>query len=798
TASGLRVPFLAVVLAAALPAAAGEKSGSREPGAFRFAADFLPFLERYCTGCHGGKKKKAGLELDAYRDISTIQKDRQVWEKVLHMLLEHEMPPEEKRQPPEARRTQVTDWLRGELAKFDCSEVRDSGRVTLRRLNRAEYNNTVRDLLGVKVRPADAFPADDTGYGFDNIGDVLSVSPLLMEKYLEAAQEVAAEAVGEVPRFHRRFEAERLEASAPSRVLGVHARSIDREGEVAARVKLPETGLYLLRVRAYGEQAGPEFTRLGLRIDDRSSAEFEVRARDDAPRVYEVQRRLEAGERRLAVAYLNNYNEPDHPDPKLRGDRNLVVDYFEVQLLDRSPEGRSAQDRVFSSRPDEKKSWDTCAAEILTGLARRAYRRPTEEREVKRLVELARQAIDDGDSFGGAIRFALEGLLASPHFIFRVEIDAEPDDPGSIHRVGSYELASRLSYFLWSSLPDDELFELAAKDSLHDEKTLESQVVRMLKDPKSRALIDNFAGQWLQLRFLDSISPDPELFPQFDDALRQAMRTETLKFFEAIVREDRSVLEFLDADFTFVNARLARHYGFEDFEEVDGTRPQGGAPEDGGENVRGKVDEDGFRKVRLDGARGGLLTQASVLTLTSNPTRTSPVKRGQWILDRILGTPPPPPPPDVEELPEDPAAILSGSLRQRMEKHREDPGCASCHDRMDPLGFAFENFDAVGKWREFDGQFLIDPAGTLPDGTTFDGPEGLKKVLIERRALFLKALSEKMLTYALGRGLEYYDRCAVEEVAEHVAANGHRFSSLVLGLVKTRPFLLRRGDPTEP
>jgi hypothetical protein len=410
----------------------------------------------------------------------------------------------------------------------------------------------------------------------------------------------------------------------------------------------------------------------------------------------------------------------------------------------------------------------------LTEFARRAFRRPATAEEIDRLVGLVELAEKNGDSYEKGLQLALEAVLVSPHFLFRIELDPDPNNPDAVHPINDFELATRLSYFLWSSMPDDELLGLAEKGTLRKDGSLETQVKRMLKDPKARALVENFAGQWLQLRNLNTAAPDPGVYPAFDDALRTAMVKETELFFEAVMKEDRSILDFVDANYTFVNERLARHYGIP--------------------GVKG----DAFRRVELPGGqRGGVLTQASILTLTSNPTRTSPVKRGKWILENLLGTPPPPPPPDVPELKEGKEVVLTGSLRQRMEQHRAKAECAVCHDKLDPLGFGFENFDGIGGWRTRDGAFDIDPSGVLPDGKSFKGPAELRAILKGRSSEFCRCLSEKMLTYGLGRGLEYYDKCAVDEIAAKVAKGQYRFSALVLAVVESDPFLNRRGKRRE-
>jgi hypothetical protein len=602
---------------------------ANKPAKPAYDKDIAPLLAKYCITCHGGDKPKAKLALDKYKDEPAILKDRKVWETVVRRVRAGDMPPRRRPQPTQADREQIMAWLDRTLFAVDCGLKRDPGRVTIRRLNRTEYNNTIRDLAGVQFQPADDFPADDVGYGFDNIGDVLSLPPLLMEKYLSAAEKIVDEVF-----------------------------------------KLPE-----LKKRLLGEPPPA----------------------DAKPRV------------------------------KMEAARKVVGDF-----------------------------------------TRRAFRRTATKEEVDRFLTLVELADKNGDGYEKGAQLAIQAVLVSPYFLFRIELDREPNNPDAVQPLSDFELATRLSYFLWSSMPDDELLRVAEKCELR--KNLDGQVRRMLKDPKSRALVENFAGQWLQLRNLKTISPDPATYPAFDESLRTAMMKETELFFETVLREDRSILDFLDAPYTFVNERLARHYG------IDG--------------IKG----DTFQRVELkDKPRGGVLTQASILTLTSNPTRTSPVKRGKWILENILGTPPPPPPPDVPELKDDKQVVLSGSLRQRMEQHRTKPDCAVCHEKLDPLGFGFENFDGIGGWRTKDGTFAIDPSGVLPDGKSFKGPAELRAILLGRSQDFCRCLSEKMLTYALGRGLEYYDRCAVDDVAAAVAREQYRFSALVLAVVRSELFQYRKG-----
>ncbi len=605
-----------------------------------YAKEIVPLVKQFCGGCHSGASPAAGLALTSFPDVAAVLKARDVWANVATNVQNAHMPPDGAPHPTQAQRDLLVHWVAGTLAMGGPAEVHEH--VTLRRLNRTEYNNTIRDLLGVEFHPADDFPADDVGYGFDNIGEVLSLSPLLLEKYLSAAEKVAQAAI------------------------------ITPE---AAPPQQPGTPTPL-----------PPFQQK-----------------------------------------INAY----HPTPATR---------------------------------------EAVTRKILADFARRAYRRPVTQAEVDRLVRCAMLAKREGESFERGIQLGVEAALVSPSFLFRAGADPKPSKAAVPRLLNDYEIASRLSYFLWSSMPDEALFTLAQKGKLHDPTVLSAQVKRMLRDPKAQALADNFAGQWLQLRNLANVAPDHERFPDFNDTLRAAMRTETEMFFESIVNEDHSVLDFLSADYTFLNEPLAKHYG-----------------------ITG-VTGDNFRRVTLTGdQRGGLLSQASILTVTSNPTRTSPVKRGKWVLEQLLGTPLPPPLPGVGQLPDDKQGPLVGTLRQRMEQHRKNPICASCHARMDPIGFGLENYDAVGGWRTQDGNLPIDASGVLPDGKSFNGPAQLKTILLSKKDQFVHCLSEKLLIYALGRGLDPPDERAVDTVVAKTAKQGYRFSALITAIVQSDPFRLRKG-----
>ncbi len=683
----------------------------------------------------------------------SVGDDRETWDKMARRVRDREMPPEDGEPLEDAQREQFLAWVESELAKDDCGGMRDPGRVTIRRLNRSEYNHTIRDLLGVKFQPAKDFPADDVGYGFDNIGDVLSMPPILLEKYLAAAQDIVDHTLGT-----RLTNLIGKDDVSGGEVRDNGFRVLASQGEVTAKVRTREGGKhYILRVRAYGDQAGDEPVKMRISFGDATVREFEVHAEAEHPELYEAWVEVpEKGRHKWSVSFLNDYYQPDAAGPH---DRNLYVGRLETM----GPYPDSYKQVI--SREHTPEDRQLVAREIVNRMMSRAYRRPSTAAEVDRVLELVEAVYADDGNFAEAIGLGLQAMLVSPHFLFRVELDPPPDDADGIRELNDFEVATRLSYFLWSSMPDDELFELARHGTLRKDGNLEKQVRRMLADEKAQALVENFAGQWLQLRNLNTVAPDKSTYQGFDEDLRRAMRQESETFFATIMREDRSVLEFLDADYTFVNERLAKHYGIAD------------------------VEGEEFRRVPLDPARrGGVLGQASVLTVTSNPTRTSPVKRGKWVLENLLGTPPADPPPNVPPLEE---KELVGTLRERMEQHRDNAVCASCHKAMDPLGFGLENYDGIGAWRDKDGEFAIDASGELPNGQTFSGPRELRLVLKARQDDFLRCLAEKMLTYGLGRGVEYSDRCTVRDIATAMAANDYRFSSLILAVVESDAFQKR-------
>ncbi|MBN9122741.1 MAG: DUF1592 domain-containing protein [Planctomycetes bacterium] len=740
-----------------------------------FKAKVLPFIKKYCLDCHSGEKAKGGLTLEGYVSEAHARKDRKNWLAVQHVTASGEMPPKNKPQPTKDEKEFFINWIENSLTKVDCSPstVKDPGRVTIRRLNRAEYNNTIRDLCGVDFKPAEEFPADDVGYGFDNIGDVLSFQPILLEKYMAAADKILAAALN-IPEPPRRttqgFRPQNIltiPRSAKSREPGIKIVFTSEGSGFLEKFNFPAEGEYVVRFKGWGTKVGGDFPSATIRVDGKDVKTFTVDAESGKAKVYETRAKFPAGEKRVAVAFTNAFEDKEN-----KKSREFGLELIEIEgpFNPVAPPEAPSVKLLLVARPGAGLEPRAAAEKVLGEFARRAYRRPVKPDELARLLKLFDVASKQGEAFHHALKLPMKAVLVSPHFLYRIEED--PKNPNDVRTINDFEFATRLSYFLWSSMPDEELFRLAAKGELRKPGVLEAQVKRMLKDPKARALSENFAGQWLQLRNLRTISPDKGLFPAWDDALRDAMAREAEAFFEYVVQNDRPVLDFLDADYTFVNERLAKHYG-----------------------IAGVTGSE-FRKVKLpDTRRGGVITMASTMTITSNPTRTSPVKRGKWILENVLGTPPPPPAPDVPELP--PVGQLRGTLRQQMEQHRADPKCAVCHSKLDPLGFGLENFDGIGGWRAQDNKKDIDASGELPGGLKFSGPAELRKVLLGKSDQFRSCFAEKLLTFGLGRGLEYYDKCALDDVVRAAKSNGDSFSSMVLAVVKSDPFQKRKGKRSD-
>ena len=822
----LTVPLAAL---AARPAAPPAAKAPAKPAASAFDTTLRPFLSRHCDSCHNARVNAAGVDLTAYKTSAALGKDPHVWEHVVQKVRSGEMPPKGTPRPSSDSVKTVTAWIEGVLAQAEQAAGPNPGRVTARRLNRAEYNNTVRDLLGVDFHPADDFPQDDSGYGFDNIGDVLSLSPVLMEKYLNAAEKVARAAFygpGKIApvltknhppeqvfkeRAKPQLEYDLSGLSLPNAIHGVHR--FPAEGDYDVRIVLGGVrprGSAPVQVAFWVDGKQTQV----LTVDPTTRASFSDVEQNFAGHGGSFRVRLPAGDHWMATSILNlydglppSYNGPNpsktvvaplappelppNPSPseidafnalkkKLAEMKPTPANQVRVRVMEfagpynvaQGPSPESIR-KIYTCGHLHGGHNFECARKIVGDFARRAFRRPVAPAEVDRYAKLVTLAQGQGDSFEEGLCLSLQAVLVSPHFLFRIEQDPKITVTPGAYPISQYELASRLSYFLWSSMPDEELTRCAAQGTLRKPEILAAQVRRMLKDPKSRALVENFGGQWLELRKLEAAKPDPVRYPDWDEYLRLSMRHETEEFLAHLLREDGSLLDLLDADYSYLNERLARFYG------IPGVK----GPE--------------FRKVSLAGTpRGGILTQASVLTVSSYPTRTSPVLRGRWVLENVLNAPPPPPPPGVPTLDETKVGEAA-SLRKQLEAHRVNPTCASCHSRMDPLGFGLENFDAIGGWRTADGKFPIDASASLPDGRSFRGPGELKKVLKGDRDAFTQCVTEKLLTYGLGRGLERYDRPTVKAIAARVAKQEYRFPALVLEIVNSAPFQMRRGEPAK-
>ena len=747
--------------------------GSGDSPRHDYRTEIEPILIEYCFDCHGDGMDKGGIALDEHDELKMVMSDVKLWDHVYSTVEGLLMPPGEKAQPTDEERQKIVEWIEADVFKLDPKNP-DPGRVTIRRLNRDEYNNTVRDLVGIDLRPADEFPEDDTGYGFDTIGDVLTLSPALLERYFDAAGRVLNTAiVTEAP-------APKVQNFEESKFHG-RERIGDKTGHMSssARVGVPlknaEAGDYRIEVLAGGTQAKNEWPLMKVAVENGPQKDFRVDRPYSAPRWFPLEVKLKPGQRWLEVSFLNDLYDPKATDPKQR-DRNLRA--FRIKItgpLNRPiPAPTEAHKKLLTA--DTKAQSETNKARSVIGkFMRRAYRRPVQPAELDRLMTFYQEARKGERNFDQAVKLCFQVVMVSPKFLFRGEVQPDPDNAEAVHLIDEHALASRLSYFLWSSMPDAELMALADRGDLR--KNLDKQIQRMLADKKIAALTSNFAGQWLQLRNLNLVSPDKKRFPAWNDGLRKAMRGESEHFFSGVVAENRSILEFIDADYSWLNQTMAKHYG------VDG------------------VEGDQFRKVAFKGPsgeqRGGLLTQASILTITSNPTRTSAVNRGNWVLENLLGTPPPPAPADVPALeesePADEAEKLT--LRQQLELHRADASCAACHARMDPLGFGLENFSAIGEWRDKESGLLIDASGELHTGEKFNGPAELRSILVnEKQEAIVRHLAETMLTYALGRGVEYYDKPAVGEISQAVAANDYKMHSLIRAVIESTPFQKRRGD----
>lgn len=767
------------------------------------ASQYRDVLKKYCVTCHSARLRTGGLTLEE-ADPSNVEQHEEFWEKVVGKLRAGDMPPAGRPRPDAATYTALISRLETSLDAA-ASKNPQPGRPMLHRLNRTEYANAVRDLLDLDVDVKALLPADDSTHGFDNIADALNVSPLLLESYVVAARKISRIAVGNpsIPAFTETHVAAHdetqdfHEAGMPFGTRGgLRVRQhFPATGEYEIRIKLERS--HLLQIRGLQEPHDLE-----LAIDGKPIKLFQL---DGGPHMYaqkvydgetpslaadehlHVRVPVTAGPHEVRATFrlktsaiveglskplVRSYYGPNSVDGMPAVSKIMVTGPFDATRATDTP----TRARIFTCHPTIEAEEQACAKAILSTLARRAYRGLSTDAAVKELLRFFAAGRQNG-GFEAGIEMALQRVLAGPEFIYRFEVDPATVAPGSVYRISDRELASRLSFFLWSSIPDGELLDLAARGQLKQPPVLAQQVRRMLRDERARALVDNFAGQWLYLRNLDSVVPDPRVYPEFDNNLRRAFRRETELLFETIMREDRSVVDFLDADFTFVDERLALHYGIPNLKGSD------------------------FQRVTIaDPNRRGLLGHASILTVTSYANRTSPVLRGKWILENILGTPPPAPPANVPALDEkDSEAGKVLTMRERMARHRANPVCASCHAKMDPIGFGMETFDATGAWRATEGGGVpIDTSGVLPNGTGFHGPAELRQSLMQHPEAFVGTLTAKLLTYALGRGIEYFDAPAVRKIVRSAERSRYSFSSIVLGIVNSVPFQMRQAGEETP
>jgi hypothetical protein len=759
------------------------------------ANPYRALLDHYCVGCHNVKSQTGGLTLEG-ADLTNVSAHAAIWEKVIRKLRTNAMPPPGLPRPNPSDQQAFLTWLETSIDRAAATEP-NPGRTITHRLNRTEYANAVRDLIGIEIDGAAFLPPDDSGFGFDNIGDVLSVSPMLTERYLAAARKISRAAVGDPA----------IRPATESFVIDKYMKQDDRvdedvpfgsRGGLAVHTYFPVDGDYVVKVFLQRTYEGlirglAEPHQIEVRLNGRKLKQFSVGGTaadtDGRPRVIgsdpeaeaaEIRFQAKAGPAVLAVDYVKELVAPEGMlRPKYpvntyeyAGDVTIPPGIGRIEL--RGPyhvTGTSdspSRRRIFVCRPANPAEEPPCARKILAALARHAYRRPVSDADLQPLMRFFRQGRENG-TFDGGIELALERILMSPDFLFHVEHEPPQAQPGTAYRVSDLDVASRLSFFLWSSIPDDELLGLAERGRLREPGILDRQVRRMLADPRSKAFIANFTGQWLYVRNIRMLSPDPYTFPDFDSNLREAFARELELFLESQVREDHSVVDLLTADYTFVNERLARHYGIP--------------------NIYGSH----FRRVTLtDDYRRGLLGKGGILMVTSYPNRTSPVLRGKWLLQNILGAPPPSPPPSVPALGENVPGMQPLSVRERLEQHRRNPACASCHALIDPLGFALENFDATGVWRDRgENGKTIDSSATLIDGTKVAGPASLRKALVDRQEDFSVTVAEKLLTYALGRGIEPYDAPAIRKIVREAAAENDCWSAMIRAVVRSVPFRLR-------
>lgn len=736
----------------------------------KFETDVLPLFENYCYRCHADGEKKGEVSLDFGVAGVELLKDVGLWKRVWENVYRHNMPPADKPQCNDSELSTILDWIEGEVFQTD-GKKEDPGRVTIRRLNRTEYKNTIRDLFGIQIETENFFPPDDTGYGFDTIGEVLSLSPILMEKYMEMAENILTHAFGPTENSYHLQTFSKQEMKG-GKTFG-EFRVLPTTGKIQVNVQIPHSGKFIFYVEAGASRAGNELARMAIELDGQLIESVKIDAEYPTVQKYIFELECaEQGEVSFAMLFTNDFYDPKNSNSRFR-DRNLFIQKLTVNGV-REPEQKHKNNRLKLLDGIYDNDFDNQSVEqTLKTMLPKIFRRAIPPSELNRHMKLFYQIKEQDNSSFLALRLVIKAALVSPHFLFREEFQPNSNDSESIHQLDAFALASRLSYFLWSSTPDDRLMKLARENTLFS--NLESEVLRMISDEKSDGFIKNFTGQWLQIRDLDLIEPDRKRFPSFSAELRESMRHETESFFAYILRGNRTVFDFIKSEYTFVNQSMAQFY-----------------------ELSGRFGNK-FEKVNLPNGQlvqsGGFLTQASILAITSNATRTSPVKRGRWVLDNILGAPPKDPPPgitDLEDFENHNSASLS--LREQMAIHSKNSSCSSCHASMDAMGYTMENFDAIGKWRDSENGRPVNSNGRLGSGEEFNGVEDLKTFIVQKKAdAFLNCLAEKLLTYGIGRGMDYYDRKAIKDIVNKTKLKGSGFADLVIHVVQSKPFLLRRG-----
>ena len=759
-----RLLIAAVSIGATLPAPGADEADLGD----RWAREIEPIIEEYCIDCHGDGIRKGGLDFDRYPSIDKKQADRPTWLKVREYLTHNLMPPVDESQPPADQRARLLGWIDAAVFPVDPAHP-DPGHVVLRRLNRTEYQNTLRDLLDIDLDIIGMLPPDDSGHGFDNIGGALTISPTHLERYLETARIALDRAIqpGPAPMPEKNIPGAKMKG--PGRKDGgVHYLFTSGTAETSA--KISKAGPYRIVASASGTPGGDQHPRMELLVDGKRVHGWDVKAPRGAPAEHSFELTLPAGNHKFGLAFTNDFYDPKHPDPNRR-DCNLEIGSLRIigPLDGPTLPKRDSHLRIFGER-DPATDARSYATGVLERFARRAFRRPPDPGEIDRYLTLVERVAGGGEDIESALRLTLEAMLVSPAFLFREEPDDHSGTDDEKQPISEHALASRLSYFLWSSMPDEPLSALADQGQLRAK--LDREIDRMLDSPRRRALTENFLGQWLQLRDLPTMAPDRKVFPKFDRKLSLSMRRETEMLFDHILAENLPLRTLLDSDYSFLDEKLARHYGVKEVK--------------GGE----------FRKVILSGTpRRGLLGHGSFLLVTSHPTRTSLVLRGKYVLENLLGTAPPPPPPDVPEF--EPARDGDShlSLRQQFVRHRADPSCAACHAMLDPPGFGLENFDATGRWREQENGRPIDATGTLSTGESFVGPDQLRRILSGPRLDdFHRCVATKLLTYALGRGTEWFDKPAIDRIVSDSNAAGGRLRSMIKSVIHSVPFQYKRSS----